>query len=432
MREYDFTQLNDKEFEVFAIDLLSSCLKRRIERFKPGKDKGVDGRFFSDDGEEIIVQCKHYVKTGYRGLISKLKNKEKQKVLKLSPKQYIFVTSLPLSRGNKKEISSIFHPYIKSETDIYGQEDLNSLLSKNHEIEGRHFKLWISSTTVLREFLNKAIVGRSRSELEQIRSRSVKYVQTENHNKALALLKENNVLIVSGEPGIGKTTLAENLCLYFISKDYEFVDIEESLSEAEAVFLKNEKQIFYFDDFLGSNYFEAIENKKDSHIVKFIDRVHVDNSKLFILTSRTNILNNGISYSSIFANSKIRKNEFLLTIEGLCKIDKAKILYNHIWHSKLSEAFIDEIYKEKRYKNIIEHRNFNPRLVEFITDIERINIETPSEYWGYIEATLANPKDIWDLCFKRQNNQFVRALVVLTVFNGGTISEEALRLAFLE
>ncbi|MCK5491635.1 MAG: restriction endonuclease, partial [Candidatus Omnitrophica bacterium] len=217
MREYDFTQLNDKEFEVFAIDLLSSCLKRRIERFKPGKDKGVDGRFFSDDGEEIIVQCKHYVKTGYRGLISKLKNKEKQKVLKLSPKQYIFVTSLPLSRGNKKEISSIFHPYIKSETDIYGQEDLNSLLSKNHEIEGRHFKLWISSTTVLREFLNKAIVGRSRSELEQIRSRSVKYVQTENHNKALALLKENNVLIVSGEPGIGKTTLAENLCLYFIS-----------------------------------------------------------------------------------------------------------------------------------------------------------------------------------------------------------------------
>ena len=430
MSDYDFRQLNDKEFEILAIELLSACLDKRIERFKPGKDKGIDGRFFSDNGGETIVQCKHYIKTGYRGLISKLKNTEREKVLALSPESYIFITSLPLSRENKKEISSIFHPYIKREDDVYGQEDLNGLLSQHHAIEERHFKLWISSTAVLREFMNRAIVGRSKYELEQIEKKSTRYVQTENHNRALELLKKNNVLIVSGEPGIGKTTLAENLCLYFISKDYEFIDIQESLSEAEAVFSRNKKQIFYFDDFLGSNYFEAIENKKDSHIVKFIDRMHADDSKLFILTSRTNILNNGMSYSSVFANSKIRKNEFLLTIERLCQMDKAKILYNHIWHSKLSENFIDEIYKEKRYNDIIAHRNFNPRLIEFIADVDRIRAEKPDAYWEYIQATLDNPKDIWDLCFKNQNNPFVRWLVVLTVFNGGSIPEEDLRLAF--
>ncbi|MDD5071078.1 MAG: restriction endonuclease [Candidatus Omnitrophica bacterium] len=430
MNNYDFAQLNDKEFETLAADLLSAYLGIRIERFKPGKDKGVDGRFFSNGGKETIVQCKHYLKTGYSGLISKLKNIEKTKVSILSPARYILVTSLPLSRENKKEIYSIFYPHIKIENDIYGQEDLNGLLSQHQEIEEKHFKLWISSTVVLREFMNKAILGRSRHEFEQIERKALKYVQTENHNKALKLLKENNVLIISGEPGIGKTTLAENLCLYFMSKGYEFIDIEESLSEAEAIFSKEKKQIFYFDDFLGSNYFEAVENKKDSHIVKFIDRVHADDLKLFILTSRTNILNNGISYSSIFANSKLRKNEFLLTIEGLCKMDKAKILYNHIWHSKLSESFIDEIYKDKRYQGIIAHHNFNPRLIEFITDIERITVEKPADYWKYIQATLNNPKDIWDLCFKKQNNQSVRALVLLTVFNGGSIKEEALRLSF--
>lgn len=429
MSNYDFTQLNDKEFEVLAIELLSACLSKRIERFKPGKDKGVDGRFFSDDGGEVVVQCKHYIKTGYRGLVSKLKSIEREKVLVLFPKRYIFITSLSLSRENKKEISSIFHPYIKREDDIYGQEDLNNLLSQHRAIEERHFKLWISSTTVLREFMNRAIIGRSGYEFEQIEKKSARYVQTENHHRSLELLRKNNVLIISGEPGIGKTTLAENLCLYFISKGYEFIDIQESLSEAEAIFSKNKKQIFYFDDFLGSNYFEAIENKKDSHTVKFIDRVHVDDAKLFILTSRTSILNNGMLYSSVFANSKIRKNEFLLTIEGLCQMDKAKILYNHIWHSKLSEDFIDEIYKEKRYKSIIAHRNFNPRLIEFIADVERISVEKPTDYWEYIQATLDNPKDIWDLCFKRQNNQFVRGLVILTVFNGGSISEDELRSA---
>lgn len=431
MTDYDFTQLNDKEFEVLAIELLSISLGKKIERFKSGKDKGIDGRFFSGNEGEIIIQCKHYIKTGYRGLVSQLKNIEIEKVLALSPERYIFVTSLPLSRENKKEIASIFHPYIKREDDIYGQEDLNSLLFQHRAMEERHFKLWISSTTVLREFMNRAIIGRSRYELEQIERKSAIYVQTESHRKSLELLRKNNILIISGEPGIGKTALAENLCLYFISKEYEFIDIQESLSEAEAVFSKSSKQIFYFDDFLGSNYFEAIENKKDSHIVKFIDRVHADDLKLFILTSRTSILNNGMAYSSVFANSKIRKNEFLLTIEDLSRMDKAKILYNHIWHSMLDENLIEEIYKNKRYKNIIAHRNFNPRIIEFITDADRIRVGKPTDYWEYIQTTLDNPKDIWDHCFKIQNNQFVRQLVVLTVFNGGSISEDDLRSAFL-
>jgi len=127
------------------------------------------------------------------------------------------------------------------------------------------------------------------------------------------MLNEKHVLIISGEPGIGKTTLAENLCLFFASKDYEFIDIEESLSEAESVYVRGKKQIYYFDDFLGSNYFEAIENKKDSHIIKFIERIKNDKNKRFILTSRTNILNAGVLYGSVFANHKIQKNEFVLT-----------------------------------------------------------------------------------------------------------------------
>lgn len=46
MNDYDFSTLNDKEFENLIIDLIS---------------------------KEEIIECKHYLKTGYNGLISSLK-----------------------------------------------------------------------------------------------------------------------------------------------------------------------------------------------------------------------------------------------------------------------------------------------------------------------------------------------------------------------
>ncbi len=51
---YDFSQLNDKEFEVFTMDLLSESIGKRIERFMPGRDGGVDGRYFSIGNEKAI------------------------------------------------------------------------------------------------------------------------------------------------------------------------------------------------------------------------------------------------------------------------------------------------------------------------------------------------------------------------------------------
>lgn len=434
MIDYDFSTLNDKEFENLSIDLISKDKNKRFERFKVGKDGGIDGRFYHDDGTQEVIQCKHYLKTGFNGLITSLNKKnnginEIDKVKKLNPVKYIFVTSLPLSDENKKTIKKLFDPYIKNDSDIYGQEDLNQILGSYPEVEKRHYKLWLSSTVVLDRIINNAIESRSEFLLEDIKEKSKYYAVTENHQKAIDKLEESHIIIIAGEPGIGKTTLAEHLALWYIEKDFKFYDIENSINEAESIFKRDEKQIFYFDDFLGANYLNAIEDKKDSHIVKFMDRIKRDKTKRFILTSRTNIFNQGLALSDTFKSKNIENEEFIIKIESLKDIDKALILYNHIWHSDLNEEFIDEIYVDKRYKKIIKHKNFNPRLIAFITDTQKIQKEQieGKNYWNYIVEKLTNPQDIWKNTFDKQSDDFTRAIVMLAVFSGNKIEENTLK-----
>jgi len=431
MNEYDFSKLNDKEFEALAIDLIAKLEGKRVERFKPGKDAGVDGRFFATKNSEIVIQCKHWARTGLTALLRNLKSTEAAKVDKLKSSRYLFVTSLELSRQNKKTISNIFAPHIKSESDILGKEDLNSLLSEYSEIEEKHYKLWLSSTNVLKIILNAAIIGRSSFKMDEINDFSSKYVRTNEHDHALQKLESLRAIIITGEPGIGKTTLADHLCLNYVINDYQLCYIEDSITEAEELFNREKKQLFYFDDFLGRNYLMALGRHEDSHVINFIKRVSKSKNKRFILTSRSTVLNQGKRLSDLFRVENIDRNEYELNIKDLTGLEKAKILYNHIWFSELEPQFIDELYLDKRYKKIIDNKNYNPRLISFITDAHKIANIAPQKYWGYIENTLENPTDIWGHVYDNQLDEHSRVLIRLVAFNGKSINEDDLKRSFL-
>lgn len=431
MQDYDFKALNDKEFEILCVDLIGSSLGERFERFKPGRDSGIDGRFFLPSGKEIVIQCKHWANTPIEQLIRNLHTKELPKVQKINPERYLLAVSNPLSRADKNALKSALSPFIKSDNDIFGREDLNDLLSKNKDIELRHYKLWISSTNVLQHLLNKPILERSQFALEEALANSKTYAITSNHGNAIQKLEQLGVIIITGEPGIGKTTLAEQICLNYAAKNYQIIKISDEIKEAESVYQTERNQVFYFDDFLGRNYLEALSGHEGSHIVNFIRRISKDKpSKIFILTSRSTILNQGKILIDLFRNQNIDKNEYELSASLLTEIDKAKILYNHMWHSGLSPNHIEQIYSHRHYREIIKHRNFNPRLIKFILDPERIEHIPPQDYWNYISNTLRNPIEVWDNPFNAQQDDFSRAIVLIVALNNRPISETDLSEAY--
>lgn len=426
MANYDFKALNDKEFEALVADLLSFELGTRLERFKAGRDGGVDARTFLDGGI-AIVQCKHWARTSVSQLIRSLKKQELEKVQKLAPKRYILATSLELSAADKKSIYRIFAPFMQSESDVFGYEDLNDLLGRHSSVERNHHKLWLHSSKVIETILNAPIIGRSNAFLDEVLEESIRYVETASHQRAKGKLEADGVVLITGEPGIGKTTLAKQLCLSYIGEKYTLRVISGSLAEAEGSFIPDEKVIFLMDDFLGRNYLEALERQEDAAITGFIRRVSKDRSKRFILTSRSTVLNQAKRISDLFNIRKIDKNELEIRIESLSRWDRARILYNHFWHSDLDFEYLNEIVVNRNYAKLIDHKNFSPRLIEFVFDAQRLEGIPPNEYWNHLLASIQNPEAIWTHVFEQQLDDCTRAALLLVAFNGRELGEERLR-----
>lgn len=429
MNNYDFSALNDREFEDLANALYEAEHSVRVERFKPGKDQGIDGRYFSPSNNQlVIIQAKHYYASKLPALLTSLKN-ERLKIDLISPSSYILYTSLALSPKNKEAIARTLHPHIQSSSDIYGLNDLNFLLAKHENIERAYYKLWIASTGVLYNFLNSGVLNRSKLLAQSIVDSERLFVRTKESIDAETKILNKGTVILTGEPGAGKTTIAKHLCAWSAIDNYSIIDISKP-EDAFDLWSKDQNQIFYFDDFLGSNYLALLSRDSSSEIFRLIDAVHRDRTKRFVLTTRSVILNSAKQSSDVFRYHNSEIYELEISANTIGYLDKARILYSHIFLRLTDKTQKEAFYSDKNYIKIVRHRNYNPRLIEYITTPERLGQKEPEETWEDILKFLNNPEYIWDRAINTQAHPFVKLLIELVCYAGEEIEESALEQSF--
>jgi hypothetical protein len=287
MPDYDFKILSPYDFEDLVRDLLQEELNVTLECFTMGRDNGIDLRYGINKETQTLIQCKHYAGSGYDKLYSHLKLKELGKVQRIEPEHYILATSVGLTPMNKKNIMELFDPYISSEKDIYGKDDLNNLLGKYPDIEKHNFKLWLTSQAVLDRILHNGIYNQTEIEINSIRQKIKYYVRNKTFMESKERLEKKHYCTIAGIPGIGKTMLAEMLSIEYLSNGYELIKVFGDISEAFDVFNPNSKQIFFYDDFLGQT---SLENKfgknEEQKLIKFIEFIIKSPNKVLILTTR--------------------------------------------------------------------------------------------------------------------------------------------------
>ncbi|MBM9613509.1 restriction endonuclease [Desulfobulbus rhabdoformis] len=429
---YYLENLSPQDFEELCCDILQSHLLIELERFKVGKDKGIDLRCLESDKSKIIIQVKHTPGSYGASHRSSLK-KEYTSFLKHkhNPSRYILITSAKLSGENKKEINKIFNGLIKSDKDILGYEFIDDFLRNNPQILKQHYKLWLSNSETVSLILHNKVHGKSEDYLSGLLERKNYFVQTSSFSDGINLLKKKRTLLLLGDPGVGKTFHAELICLYYITKGYDFI-YAESIDEAEEVYDKSKLQIFFIDDFMGANFLELFKENTENKILRFINRIQSSNEKYVIFCSRTTIFNSALQRAIHLNEKNIDKKKLILEISHYSNLNKAKILYNHLVYKKLNERYFDIIKNTKIYLDIVKHKNFNPRLVEFITTDELIEDSNDKEYLELVRYYLDHPSEIWHSAFENQLNNENRWLLQTLFTHGGSCEESVLEESFIK
>ncbi len=424
---HDFRQLSPLDFENLVRDLLQEELKLRIESFGPGKDGGVDFRF-ARAGKTTVIQVKHYVETSGRALV-RAAAKENEKVARLKPDRYIFATSAGLTPPLKDQLIAALPDAPISRDDVLGREDVNNLLERHPKVLRQHFKLWLTHTETLDRIVHSGVYNRTDAELELIKGLVPRFVQNSSVAAAEAILESRGALIIAGEPGVGKTTLARVLTWLHLDQDWR-VFVVDDLKEAMEVCTAGEKRLIFLDDFLGqiSLTNDAIRNV-DQRLPIFLDRVRNNKDLRFVLTTRRYLLTQAQQQSTRLASETVIASELVLNVGAYTRSIRAQIVYNHIYFSDLSKEEKLALLSKDFYLRMIDHPNFSPRLIDLLTKADYQTLQgTPIE--EVVIRVLDNPAELWEIPYRSHLTENSRTVMLALFFCGHIESVEKLFQSF--
>lgn len=443
MTKFDFHNLlSPTEFENLCRDILEIRENKiKFTTYGPGKDGGIDIKS-TNTKEKIIGQCKLYAPHNYSGLLSSL-NKEVDKCKRLKADRYILCININLTPTRASEIKNIFGEYIHYEEDIIDGIKLNKylnqkpyeyLLKSYSKLLIPNFKsIELALENVIDRAINKPFYEDTHAFLLKLKEKRKLFHHTSQIPHLINQLEKNKVIILSGNPGVGKTTTAMIIANYFLSKKVnDIVFLQEDFDKIRDV--KSDNRLVIVDDFWGQNFSPRETEIYSTYQRKFqrtIESFSNSKNQFLILTSRDYVIQDVLN-KNIEPETKdlLNNNKYIINLEENTIEDKVKILMNHLLFYDFNLSYFSNALYDDNFEFIIKHRNYSPRHLDFFIKTY-LNEDLPSSHTFYkdLKKYLDNPTTFWNETFQKLNPTSKAILLTLLV-SGGIMNLEDLKSSF--
>ncbi len=415
-------------FEEMCCDILNlEGLKCRT--FPPGPDGGID---IECDNGQTIAQCKRV--KNYSDLKSQIK---KLKTLD-NINRYIFFTSNELTLKNEIEILELLgEKFIVEKIELWGMKQLMEAINGNHLIKQKYLTPNILEELPFSEDITLEITKR----LENIELNKETFHPTKIFHDCYDRLKKMNILLIIGDPGIGKTVTSEMLFAKFTEAGYCALtcpmELLSTLSNELVKFNENEKYIILIDDILGHRKFE--KEKCNTHsIEEIIKKVEKTNNIKLIINTRITIFEEYKHYNVIDSLSTMKASaKYLINLNKMDEIDKIQIILNHAKKNGVKKKSIDTLIEkdvffisnkkksgtncEYNYEVIINGaKPFAIRPI--VKAIEKKNYN--KKFYELLISFLENPSLIWDDEYQEFSDTVKKIIFIFRSFGDTPITYE--------
>lgn len=336
-----------KAFQDLCAQICAETLGRTVSIYREAQDGGQDAVFLLPAGkgvQEATIQCKFSGKSDRRLKLSditvELAN-VKELVEQGRAHTYYFLTSMGVDAPVAAEIRDQLRELGVQEPYVEGREWITAQIKNSSRLRALVPRVY--GLGDLSSIVDERSAAQTRALLDHLLPGLRVYVPTSAHRTAVRTLADHKLVLLIGQPAIGKSMLAAILATMAIDTEgLECFKCEGPLNLPQHWNPHESKRLFWIDDAFGPNQLRY--DYVDAWI-EFMPKVKaaIEKGNHFILTSRTHIWNEASLKLGTRNHPLLEMKKAVVNVGNLAPEERQQILYNHLKEGKQSKQWKQRI-----------------------------------------------------------------------------------------